>query len=247
MGRILLVLALIFAALLLVGPRLIDTYTNWLWFGEVDFRQVYTTTVLTRVALFLLVGSIVGGIVFLALLLAYRNRPVFVPVAGPNDPIARYRTTVMSRLRLFGIGIPVALGVLSGLIAQANWVTVQLFLNGGDFGITDPQFGLDIGFYSFDLPFYRFVLNWLFVAFVVRFLRQPGDALRIRWDSTRRTRGRVHARRAYPAGGPRRGRSCCSRPLPTGSIGTRCSPARARNRHSAAPASPTSTQCFPPS
>ena len=55
-GRILLVLALIFAALLLVGPRLIDTYTNWLWFGEVDFRQVYTTTVLTRVALFLLVA-----------------------------------------------------------------------------------------------------------------------------------------------------------------------------------------------
>ena len=168
-GRILLVLALIFAALLLVGPRLIDTYTNWLWFGEVDFRQVYTTTVLTRVALFLLVGSIVGGIVFLALLLAYRNRPVFVPVAGPNDPIARYRTTVMSRLRLFGIGIPVALGVLSGLIAQANWVTVQLFLNGGDFGITDPQFGLDIGFYSFDLPFYRFVLNWLFVALLFAF------------------------------------------------------------------------------
>lgn len=168
-GRLLLVLALIFAALLLVGPRLIDTYTNWLWFGEVDFRQVYTTTVLTRVVLFLIVSALVGGIVFLALLLAYRNRPVFVPVAGPNDPIARYRTTVMSRLRLFGIGIPVVFGLLSGLIAQANWVTVQLFLHGGDFGITDPQFNLDIGFYSFDLPFYRFVLNWLFVATLFAF------------------------------------------------------------------------------
>ncbi|WP_338892953.1 UPF0182 family protein [Rhodococcus sovatensis] len=168
-ARILLVLALVLAALLLVGPRLIDTYTNWLWFGEVGFRQVFTTTLLTRLVLFLIVGVLVGGVVFVSLLLAYRNRPVFVPVAGPNDPIARYRTTVMSRLRLFGVGIPLAFGVISGLIAQANWVTVQLFLNGDDFGVTDPQFGLDIGFYSFDLPFYRFVLNWLFVATLIAF------------------------------------------------------------------------------
>ncbi len=168
-SRILLVLALVLAALLLVGPRLIDAYTNWLWFGEVGFRGVYTTTLFTRVVIFLVVGLIVGGIVFGALLLAYRNRPVFVPVAGPNDPIARYRTTVMSRLKLFGIGIPLVFGVLSGLIAQTNWVTVQLFLHGGDFGMADPQFGLDVGFYSFDLPFYRFVLNWLFVATLVAF------------------------------------------------------------------------------
>ncbi|WP_206489879.1 UPF0182 family protein [Rhodococcus sp. KRD162] len=168
-SRILLVLALVAAGLLLIGPRLIDIYTNWLWFGEVGFRGVYTTTLLTRVVLFVVVALVVGLIVFGALLVAYRNRPVFVPVAGPNDPIARYRTTVMSRLRLFGIGIPVAFGFLSGMIAQTNWATVQLFLHGGDFGITDPQFGIDVGFYSFDLPFYRFILNWLFVAIVVAF------------------------------------------------------------------------------
>ncbi|MDJ0395236.1 UPF0182 family protein [Rhodococcus sp. G-MC3] len=168
-SRILLVLALVLAALLLVGPRVIDTYTNWLWFGEVGFRQVFTTTLLTRLVLFLLVGLFVGVVVFLALMLAYRNRPVFVPVAGPNDPIARYRTTVMSRLKLFGIGIPLVFGVISGLVAQTSWITVQLFLHGGDFGVADPQFNLDIGFYTFDLPFYRFVLNWLFVGTLIAF------------------------------------------------------------------------------
>ena len=76
----------------------------------------------------------------------------------------------MSRLKLFGIGIPAVLGVFCGLIAQSNWVTVQLFLNGGSFGIQDPQFGLDVGFYAFDLPFYRMVLNWLFVALIIAFL-----------------------------------------------------------------------------
>ncbi|GAA5041263.1 UPF0182 family protein [Nocardia callitridis] len=168
-SRVLLVTAIVIAALLLLGPRLTDTYTNWLWFGEVGFRNVYLTVLRTRVLLFVAVAVIVGLIVWLAMLLAYRSRPVFVPIAGPNDPIARYRTTVMGRLRLFGIGIPVVLGLLSGLVAQSNWVTLQLFLHGGEFGQQDPQFHLDIGFYAFDLPFYRMVLNWLFVAIVIAF------------------------------------------------------------------------------
>ncbi|WP_067572433.1 UPF0182 family protein [Nocardia acidivorans] len=168
-SRVLLVTALVLAALLLVGPRLTDAYTNWLWFGEVGFRGVYHRVLLTRFLLFLVVAVIVGAIIWLALLLAYRSRPVFVPVSGPGDPIARYRTTVMSRLRLFGIGIPLLIGLLSGLVAQSSWATVQLFLHGGSFGVRDPQFHLDIGFYTFDLPFYRMVLNWLFVAVVIAF------------------------------------------------------------------------------
>ncbi|WP_433562663.1 UPF0182 family protein [Nocardia sp. CA-151230] len=168
-SRILLVAALVLAALLLVGPRLTDAYTNWLWFGEVGFRNVYTTVLFTRILLFLVVAVVVAVIIWLALLLAYRSRPVFVPMNGPGDPIARYRTTVMSRLRLFGTGIPVLIGVLSGLVAQSSWVTVQLFLHGSSFGVKDPQFHLDVGFYAFDLPFYRMVLNWLFVSVVIAF------------------------------------------------------------------------------
>ncbi len=168
-SKVLLVLALVAAVLLLLGPRLVDTYTNWLWFGEVDFRDVYIKVLLTRVLLFFAVGLFVGVAVWLAMLLAYRSRPVFVPTTGPNDPVARYRTSVLTRMRAFGLGIPIVLGVLSGLVAQASWVTVQMFFNGGEFGTTDPQFGLDVGFYAFDLPFYRFILNWLFVAVVLAF------------------------------------------------------------------------------
>ncbi|MFF3222910.1 UPF0182 family protein [Nocardia suismassiliense] len=168
-SRVLLLAAIALAALLLLGPRLTDTYTNWLWFGEVGFREVYLTVLVTRILLFVGVAIFVGVIVWLALLMAYRSRPVFVPVAGPNDPIARYRTTVMSRLRLFGAGIPVLLGLLSGLVAQSSWITVQLFLNSSTFGQQDPQFHLDVSFYAFELPLYRMVLNWLFVAVIIAF------------------------------------------------------------------------------
>jgi hypothetical protein len=169
-SRILIGVALAVVVLLLIGPRLIDAYVDWLWFGELGYRSVFTTVLVTRLVVFLVAGLLVGAIVFAGLALAYRMRPVFVPTTGPNDPVARYRTAVMARLRLFGIGVPVVIGLLAGIVAQSYWPRVQLFLHGGDFGITDPQFGKDLGFYAFDLPFYRLVLSFLFVAVFLAFL-----------------------------------------------------------------------------
>ncbi|UQX10545.1 UPF0182 family protein [Candidatus Mycobacterium methanotrophicum] len=162
-SRILITIALAVTLLLLIGPRLTDGYVDWLWFGELGYRSVFTTVLLTRLVLFLVGGLLVGGIVFAGLALAYRTRPVFVPSNG-NDPVARYRSVVMARLRVIATGIPVAIGLLAGVVAQTYWVRVQLFMHGGDFGIADPQFGKDLGFYAFDLPFYRLVLSFLFVA-----------------------------------------------------------------------------------
>jgi uncharacterized protein len=169
-SRILIAIALAAVLLLLIGPKLIDAYVNWLWFGELGYRSVFTTTLFTKLIVFLVVGGLIGSVVFAALALAYRTRPVFVPTAGPNDPIARYRTIAMSRLKLFGFGIPVFIGVIAGAIAQLDWVRVQLFLHGGTFGIADPQFGMDLGFYAFDLPFYRMVLTYLFAATFLAFI-----------------------------------------------------------------------------
>lgn len=168
-SRILILIALGVIVLLLAGPRLIDAYVDWLWFGELGYRSVFTTVLVTRIVVFLVTGLLVGGIVFAGLAIAYRTRPVFVP-SNENDPVARYRALVMSRLRLVGIGIPASVGLLAGVVAQSYWARVQLFLHGGDFGITDPQFGKDLGFYAFELPFYRLVLSYLFVAVFLAFL-----------------------------------------------------------------------------
>jgi uncharacterized membrane protein (UPF0182 family) len=169
-NRIFLGIAIAVIAVLLIGPRFIDTYVDWLWFGELGYRSVFTTVLLTRLIVFLVAALLVGAIVFAGLALAYRTRPVFVPTTGPNDPIARYRTAVMSKLRAFGLGIPALIGLMSGLVAQSYWPRIQLFLHGGSFGVTDPQFGRDLGFYAFDLPFYRLLLSYLFAAVFLAFL-----------------------------------------------------------------------------
>ncbi|WP_236007202.1 UPF0182 family membrane protein [Nakamurella leprariae] len=149
--------------------QFVGVYVNWLWFGEVGFREVFTTQVLTRVVLFLIAGLGAAAVVFLCILMAYRSRPVFVPT-GEADPLAPYRALVTGRPRLITLVLSGVVGLVAGLSAQSEWDTVQLFMHGGSFGTSDAQFQHDVGFYVFKLPFIQMILSWLFVATVIGFV-----------------------------------------------------------------------------
>jgi uncharacterized membrane protein (UPF0182 family) len=166
----LLVLGAVVLVVLIGLARVVDVYVDWAWFGEVGFRGVFTTVLLTRVVQAVIAAVFMGGLIALNLYVAYRTRPVFVPVAGPEDPVARYRTVVLAHLRVFAIGIPLIVAIIAALSAQGDWETTQLFLNQTPFNVTDPVFGHDISFYVFALPFWRAVLSWLFVGVGVSFL-----------------------------------------------------------------------------
>ncbi|MDO3645728.1 UPF0182 family protein [Nocardia mangyaensis] len=167
--RLLIAVTVFFVALIIV-PQLIGAYINWLWFGEVDYRAVWATVLLTRITLFALIGLCVGGAVFTAMWLAYRFRPAFFPRTKSDDPLEVYRQLLARWPLRFGLGVAIGLGLICGAIGQSRWETVQLFLRGGSFGERDPEFGLDVGFFVFDLPFYRLVLSWLFVIVFFAFL-----------------------------------------------------------------------------
>ncbi len=70
--------------LLLVGPRIVGLATDWLWFRDVGYSNVFSTVLWTRLILFLITTILVGLIIFGALALAYRSRPVFVPTLVPT-------------------------------------------------------------------------------------------------------------------------------------------------------------------
>ena len=166
-------LLIMFAGLvvaLVVVTRLIRVYTGWLWFGEVGFRSVWSTVVLTRLVLFVVIAVSVGGVVFTAMWSALRYRPLMVAEPGQVDYLRPYRMAVLRHPRWFGVGVAGGLAVICGLIGQSRWMTVQLFLHGGSFDIRDPEFGHDIGFYVFDLPLYRLVVSWLLVVLVLGLL-----------------------------------------------------------------------------
>src|SRR6478752_3022896 len=157
------------AVLAILWFQFVGIYVDWLWYGEVGYRAVFTTQAVSRIIMFLIGGIGSAALVFLAMYMAYRPRPVFVP-SGESDPLAPYRAIVTARPKLFAFGIAILVGLISGLSAQSDWAIVQLWLNGQNFGTTDPQFGNDVGFYVFTLPMIQLVLGWLFVIIGVCFV-----------------------------------------------------------------------------
>ncbi|MET3803936.1 uncharacterized membrane protein (UPF0182 family) [Nakamurella sp. UYEF19] len=165
--RVLITLAVL-VVLAVLWFQFVGIFVNWEWFGEVDYRQVWTTEVLSRVVLFVIGAIGGGGVVFLSLLLAFRSRPVFVP-SGEVDPLSPYRTIVSSRPKTFVLSISILVGLICGFSAQGNWQTVQLWLHAQSFGQTDPQFGHDVGFYVFTLPALQMIMGWLFAVVALAF------------------------------------------------------------------------------
>ena len=55
----------------------------------------------------------------------------------------------------------------SGAAWSGAWETILLFVNGEPWGEVDPTLGRDIGFYIFDLPFWRFLLGWASTTLII--------------------------------------------------------------------------------
>jgi uncharacterized membrane protein (UPF0182 family) len=64
--------------------------------------------------------------------------------------------------------------VLAGLAVAPSWGIVQSYLNRTPFGETDPQFGLDISFYLFELPFYTGLVGFLSGALLLGLILTAG-------------------------------------------------------------------------
>ncbi|WP_328420081.1 MULTISPECIES: UPF0182 family protein [unclassified Micromonospora] len=145
----------------------VQAWTDWLWFDEVRYTEVFTGVLVTRLLLFLAVGLGMALIVGGNLWLAHRLRPRLRPHSVEQATLERYRMALSPRLGTWIALTAAVVGLFAGLSAQSRWNQWLLFRNGGDFGIKDPEFGVDIGFYVFQLPFWRYLLGVAFTAVVL--------------------------------------------------------------------------------
>lgn len=157
--------------LVIVGliPTIVGFYTDWLWFGELDFRGVFNKVILSRVLLFVIFAALGAFITWLAGWLTFRGRPDELETLTLDGPMAGYRATLDRTVKRFLVGLPFFVGLLSGVLGQRSWRTVQLFLNRQSFGVQDPQFHMDYGFYAFDLSFFRLILSTFTILVALAF------------------------------------------------------------------------------
>ncbi|MCU1612551.1 MAG: hypothetical protein JWO98_91 [Frankiales bacterium] len=141
---------------------LTNVYVDYLWFAETHYTEVFWTQVQTRALLFAVAGVGTGGLVSLAVYLAYRFRPTFRPMSLEQQNLERYRQSLEPRRTLVLSVVGVLLGLFAGFTAQSSWQTWLTFRNATSFGTKDPQFGLDLSFFVFDYPFLRLLLGFAF-------------------------------------------------------------------------------------
>ncbi len=165
--RSLIITAVVFIGALILFGMGATFYTDLLWFRETGFERVFTTQIWTKFFL-----GVVFGAIFAAVMLA--NLWVVQKITSPyrlftmqDQVLERYRATLRPYVRWGVIGLSLLFGLFAGSGATSQWRKWLLFSHSEPFGVTDPQFSKDIGFYVFRLPFLRFLFTWSFSSLVM--------------------------------------------------------------------------------
>lgn len=165
-GRwVLIVSAVLLVVFLLSARTLSGFYIDYLWHGSVDRSDVFWGVIGSKVFLFVVAAAVFITIAVINLLIADRLAPSTFS-ANMHPIVERFHEIFGRRLRLVRYGVAVLFGILFALPASGRWQDWLLFRNSQSFGVRDPQFDNDIGFYIFQLPFITFVLDWLYAAVI---------------------------------------------------------------------------------
>ncbi len=135
-------------------------YTDYLWYSELGFEDIFITVLMTKVVLF-----VIGFVFVFALVLVnlfYVNRrttgPIEVPL--PDDMIG-----VIRKLILIGcVVVASILAVILGSMMASKWELFLRFSNAAEFRVMDPLYQKDISFYLFELPIYAFLQGWVLIG-----------------------------------------------------------------------------------
>jgi len=145
----------------------VNLITERMWFASVEFTEVWTTRLLTQAGLFVVGAVLMAAAVVVNATIAYRLRPRYRPMSVEQQSLDRYRDAIDPVRCWVIIVAAILIGLIAGGSAASNWETFLLWRNGKEFGIQDPQFNTDIGFFAFNWPWWRFLVSFGFAVVVI--------------------------------------------------------------------------------
>lgn len=157
---------------LIVVMGIASIYIDLIWFKSVQYIAVFWKILLTKGIVMLFFIAVFFVLSFLNLSYARRFAPEF-QVEISQDEFERPEIQLYKSLQnikvnkklVFWFSLIVA--IFMGFSEGANWEKILIYLNRTSFGITDPIFNRDVGFYMFSLPFWEYVRNWLSFALTI--------------------------------------------------------------------------------
>ena len=163
-------LLVIAAALLLGLPAFASFYLDWLWFGELGYRELFIRSLTASSALGTAVFAMTFVVIYVNLLIALSSIDAPYVVLGPVTDVVRPPVLQSRQLRTLATVVAIAGGVLLGFAASSEWLDWLRFRNAVPFGQRDPVLGHEISFYVFTLPFLQFVRGLLIALLGLSFV-----------------------------------------------------------------------------
>jgi uncharacterized membrane protein (UPF0182 family) len=168
------VLVVIGVVLIVLGffPFLAGRLADWLWYREIGFERVFLTKIVAQWALGIPTALVAFAVLYVSARIALRGATprVVSPVSQlrPGDQMREAAHALLER----GIGWLVlpATAVLSlffALGAAGQWRTLLQAMYGTPFGVVDPVFARDVGYYVFTLPAIELVTGLSFGLLLV--------------------------------------------------------------------------------
>jgi len=149
-----------------VSMQVIMLIADWLWFQEVGYQDIFYITLLTKLKMAALFGIAFFIIFYLNLFLAVRmSSPIVVFDAGDTVQAPPWEIEG-KRLQVLILAASVFLALFAASYGTGQWENFLLLTNATPFGISDPLFHKDIGFYIFSLPFLTHVYSWLMFTII---------------------------------------------------------------------------------
>lgn len=150
-------MGVVLALVVLVGLFLgLSTFiTDLMWYAQLGFQSVVWTQLGVKIGLWVAYALLMALVSFISATLAIRARPDAADgsTIRINGDVVEVGKGVSSKhARRVAVAVSLVVGAMFGAQFNANWSDILLMFNAQPFGTTDPQFGLDNGFYVFVLP-----------------------------------------------------------------------------------------------
>src|SRR6266511_2219324 len=161
-GGVIVLLILLFSLRGLAG-----FFTDFLWFDSVGQGGTWRALLSAKVVPALVFTVVFFVIMLTSLLIADRLAPKYRSMGPEDELVERYQQFVSSYQGRIRVGVSLFFALIAGVGVASQWQEWVLFTHRVDFGVKDAQFNKDIGFYVFQLPFLRFIADWLFAGLVI--------------------------------------------------------------------------------
>lgn len=149
MNRIRAIMIIVIASALLLlafSTTIVRFITDYLWFNELGYDQVFFTKLTTQLKLGVPVFLVLTALIYLYL--QSIKKDYYKKVDNLYVGLGKKKINQIALIASVGVAFFASITLTGSL-----WYEALMFINSTNFNVTDPIFNLDISFYMFKLPF----------------------------------------------------------------------------------------------